>query len=243
MNDRFHMQSLMSHSAIYRIHRQMLRMRTTHAGWLLTNFYWDQRFFANRIGFVLGILDATDYVDVYGLINPWTDFVNLVFANNPTIPAPNQGLGVAARGNITENFYVLAGLADSNGDPTDPLDGFDMFFNDAEYFKHVEVGWISSWQRRFQDNIHITGWQADSRDKAQVPSGYGVAVSASYLFADRWLPFARFGYSDGGGGAFVQCAASTGVGYYLRQRSDAIGLGLSWGRPSRKTFGSGLRDQ
>ena len=30
---------------------------------------------------------------------------------------------------------------DGNGDPTNPLEGFDTFFTEAEYFTHLELGW------------------------------------------------------------------------------------------------------
>jgi porin len=213
------------------------------AGWMLSNFYWQQELLNKRFGLILGIVDTTDYVDTYGLVNPWTDFNNLAFGTDPTIPAPNQGLGVAVGGAITTNLYVMAGFADGNGDPTNPLEGFDTFFTVGEYFKHVEVGWITSTKRKYEDNIHVTAWQTDARDDAGVPSGWGVALSASHLFADRWLPFARFGFSDGGGGAPLEDSISIGTGYYLRDKSDMLGLGLNWGRPSHKNYGSGLADQ
>jgi porin len=43
------------------------------AGSLLTNLYWYQRFPENRFAFAAGIVDVTDYVDVYGLVNSRTD--------------------------------------------------------------------------------------------------------------------------------------------------------------------------
>lgn len=66
-------------------------------GWALTNLYWSQHLLDNRLAFVGGIVDVTDYIDVYGLVNPWTDFNNYAFTTNPTIPAPDQGLGAALR--------------------------------------------------------------------------------------------------------------------------------------------------
>ena len=118
------------------------------AGWLLSNFYWHQQFLENRLAFVAGIVDVTDYVDVYGLVNPWTDYMNSVLLTSPTIASPGQGLGIAVRGSITTNLYVLAGFANANGNPTQPLQDFDTFFTEGEYFKHLEFGWISSWENR-----------------------------------------------------------------------------------------------
>jgi porin len=63
--------------------------------WGVTNLYWQQRFRDGEFNFIAGVVDVTDYLDIYGLTNPWTQFHNLVFLTNPTIPAPNQGLGAA----------------------------------------------------------------------------------------------------------------------------------------------------
>jgi porin len=211
-------------------------------GWALTNLFWNQHFLRNRVAFVAGVVDSTDYVDVYGLVNPWTDFSNLAFSTDPTIPAPDQGLGAAVRVMPTENIYIIGGIADANGDPTNPGDSVNSFFSDAEFFTHIEVGWISSWNRRFSDNIHLTAWHADERKQAGVSDGWGLAFSFSRLFADTWEPFFRAGYSEDGG-ALWECSISAGIGYHTRKKSDVIGLGLNWSRPSEDTFGPGLDDK
>ena len=211
-------------------------------GWALTNLYWDQQLLDNRVAFVAGVVDTTDYVDVYGLFNPWTDFSNLAYSTDPTISAPNQGLGAAVRVMATENFYILGGIADANGDPTDPGNSINSFFSQAEFFTHIEVGWIASWERRFTDNIHLTAWHVDEREQAQVPNGWGVAFSFSRLFADKWEPFFRAGYAEDGG-ALWERSVSVGLGYHTRKESDVLGFGFNWSRPSSETFGPGLDDQ
>jgi porin len=213
------------------------------AGSLLTNLYWQQSFKSNRFAFVAGIVDTTDYLNLYGLVNPWTDFSNLSFSTDPTIPAPNQGLGTAVRAMISDELYVLGGLADANGDPSRPGDSFNSFFGDSEYFKHLEFGWTSSFENRFNDNIHLLLWQVDGREEAAIPDGWGAAFSFSRMFKERWLPFARAAWSDGGGGAFLERSVSVGLGYFPETRSDVLGMGLNWGRPSEETFGRGLDDQ
>jgi len=215
----------------------------SNVGWELTNFFWHQQLLDGRLGVVAGAVDVTDYVDTYGLFNPWTDFSNLAFGTDPTIAAPNQGLGAAARVTIEENYYLLAGIADANGDPTDPGNFVHSFFSDAEFFTHLEVGWASSWENRFSDNIHLTAWRADERKQKNMSGGWGAAFSFNRVINDRWLPFVRLGLSDGGGGAPLERSVSMGLGYYMRGKSDMLGLGLNWGRPSEETFGSGLSDQ
>ena len=207
-------------------------------GWGLTNLYWKQRFDQGRFSFVAGAVDATDYLDIYGLINPWTSFQNLSFLTNPTIPAPNQGLGAAFGAMATDNIYVIGGLADTNGDPNKPGDWFDTFFNDREYFYHLEVGWTTSKDRIYLDNIHLTGWYANERENALVEDGWGLAFSGAWFVNDTWMPFLRAGYSDGGG-ALLESTVGGGVGYYFKESKDLLGFGLSWGRPPE----SNLDDQ
>ena len=36
---------------------------------------------------------------------------------------------------------------------------------------------------------------------------------------------------------------SAGIGYHTRKKSDVLGVGLNWSRPSEGTFGPGLDDQ
>jgi carbohydrate-selective porin OprB len=58
------------------------------AGTNLTNLYWHQSFPENRLAYIVGIVDVTDYVGVYGLVNPWTDFINLAFSTGAARTAP-----------------------------------------------------------------------------------------------------------------------------------------------------------
>ncbi|MFM1817100.1 MAG: hypothetical protein RLZ98_3795, partial [Pseudomonadota bacterium] len=149
------------------------------AGSLLTNLYWHQSLQNDRFAYVVGIVDVTDYVGVYGLVNPWADFLNLAFSTDPTIPAPDQGFGAAIRWRFADHYYVLAGLADANGDPGDPWDSVDAFFDDGEAFKHIEVGWYGSWETRIENNVHLTLWQVDERTEAGIADGWGAAFSYS----------------------------------------------------------------
>ncbi|MCK5557791.1 MAG: carbohydrate porin, partial [Candidatus Hydrogenedentes bacterium] len=204
--------------------------------WGVTNLYWQQRLFKGRLSFIAGKVDPTDYLDIYGLINPLTAFTNLAFSTNPTIPAPNQGLGAALGVMATDNVYAVGGLADANGDATEA--GFDTFFEDHEYFSHIEVGWVSSFERRYFDNIHLTAWHVNEREEARVPDGWGLAFSATWFINDQWMPFLRAGYSDDGG-ALLEGMVSAGIGRYFSKSRDLIGFGVSWGRPS----GTGLDDQ
>jgi len=212
------------------------------AGSLLTNLYWLQSLHDDRFAYIVGIVDVTDYVGVYGFVNPWADFMNLAFSTDPTIPAPDQGFGTAARWRLADHFYVLAGLADANGDPGDIWNSVDAFFDDTEAFKHIEMGWYGSWETRIENNVHLTLWQVDERTEAGIADGWGAAFSYSRKFGERWLPFLRVGYGDGGG-ALLERSISAGVGRYTDDGQGVFGLGLNWGRPNRELFGADARDQ
>lgn len=202
------------------------------AGTLMSNFYIRGQWFDNRLAVLAGWLDVTDYVDVYGLENPWTDFMNSLFGNSPTIAAPGQGFGMAVRWSFTPNYYLIAGLADAQGDPTEPVDSVSNFFTDGRYFKHLEFGWISSWKERSRDNIHLTLWQSDGTGKPGDSDGWGAAVSVNRILDEHWLPFIRVGWSDGGAGAPQKLSAAAGLGRYFRGEKDLAALAVHYGRPS-----------
>jgi porin len=211
-------------------------------GWELTNLYWEQRLFNERFIIGGGVVDTTDYVNTYSMNNNWTDFNNQAFLSGPTIPSPSQGLGAAAVALLTKNIYILGGFADTNGDPTDPWESVNTFFDQAEYFSNIELGWISSFESRFKDNIHITAWHADKRKEAGVSNGWGLDFSFNRRFADNWEPFLRAGYANDGG-ALWDKNISIGLGYYGKQDSNLFALGLSWSEPSEENFGTDLKDQ
>ncbi len=211
-------------------------------GWGLTNLFWQQRIAEGRISAVVGLVDSTDYIDIYGLVSPWLHFTNLAFSTNPTIAAPNQGIGVALGAKLTDQIYLIGGVADANGDPVDPIGSIDTFFDDKEYFKHIEIGYTSGRDRLYLDNIHLTLWHADERTDAGVPDGWGIALSYAWFFDDRWMPFIRAGYAEDGG-ALYEGSVSGGLGYYIAERRDVLGIGLNWSRPSDTAIAPGLDDQ
>ena len=80
------------------------------------------------------------------------------------------------------------------------------------------------------DNLHATLWDTDARDEAGTPEGWGVAVTAQKFVCEKWLPFFRFGYSDGDA-ALMQTIFSTGLGV-RRENNDVSGIGISIGKPA-----------
>ena len=99
-------------------------------GFRMTNFYWRQRFKEGRISMVVGLLDATDYVDVYALASPWTGFMNFHFSTgSQSVYIPNDAaLGIGIGAYLSEHIFVIGSLSDAGSDPTDPFKSFETFF-------------------------------------------------------------------------------------------------------------------
>jgi porin len=198
-------------------------------GGRLTNLYWKQKLNDGRATVIAGMLDATDYVDVFLLASPWTGFVNFAFSTGTTtIALPGDAaVGAAGATMLGDRFFMIGGITDMNSDPTDPLDGFDTFFNDNKYFKSVEFGWTANQEKIYTDNIHITAWHADESEVQGTDDGYGYNLSVSRLLG-QWLPFVRGGYSKDAGTLFEK-SLSMGTGYLgLGGEGNKLGVGANW---------------
>lgn len=193
------------------------------SGLLLTNLFWTQRAENGAWTLQVGQIDVTDFVDIYGLVSPYSGFQNLSFNTNPTINTPNQGIGIAGGIKLNENFYAVASVADANADPSDP--SLDVF-SDGNLFKSFEIGYTSGFDRIYFDNIHLTLWHADAADDGSRAEDYGGVFSAAWFVDNKWMPFFRAGASKGTA-ALYDRSVSAGLGYYGRN-TDLAGLGLNW---------------
>jgi porin len=209
----------------------------------LTNLYWRQRMKGGNLVFVGGFVDTTDYMDVYMLASPWTGFFNFAFSTgSASMPVPNEGLGMALGGYVNDNLYLIGGFADSNSDPHKPFDGFDTFFNDREYFKHLEIGWNSTRETAFLNNLHLTLWQADEREAAATPDGWGANVSWSRSLNERLIAFVRGGYARDGG-SLLERSLVGGLAWQTVPGGNQLGMAYNYGVPNESTWGPGLDDQ
>jgi porin len=208
------------------------------------NLYWRQRINDGRSVLIAGILDVTDYLDAFALASPWLHFMNFAFSTgSATIGLPNDAaVGVAYGTMLTDRFYLIAGITDTNGDPSDPFKGFDNFFSDNEYFTSVELGYTSSQERIIFDNYHLTFWHKDRQEQASVPSGWGVNFSASRYLNENFMPFLRGGYTEDAG-SLLEASISGGLGYQTEAFDGLLGAAVNWGSPNEDTFGPDLDDQ
>ena len=213
-------------------------------GFRMTNFYWRQRFKDGKISLVAGLLDATDYVDVYALASPWTGFMNFQFSTgSQAVYIPNDAaLGIALGAYLSKNIFVIASISDAGSDPTDPFTSFETFFSNNDYFKSIELGYVTSKDRFYMDNIHVTLWHSDGSDVTASLPGWGMSFSATHYFENHLNPFIRGGFANDGG-TLLQKSLTAGLGYQPKAGGHLLGVAIGWGEPNETTFSEGLDNQ
>ncbi|GAB3531526.1 carbohydrate porin [Photobacterium alginatilyticum] len=218
-------------------------------GGRLTNLYWKQRLNNGNTSFIVGFQDVTDYVDTYALASPWTAFSNLAFQTGAgTIGLPDDGLLSLSAGHmITDNIYVVAGVADANGrsDFEDVFEGFDTFFNDNDFFTSVELGWTASQEQIYTDNMHLTYWHIDptfnddGSARHSALTSQGLNYSFSYFVTPHIMPFLRGGFSFEGDAALYETSISAGFGYFsLGAPNNNLGFAINWSQANEEAWGT-----
>ncbi len=201
---------------------------------------WTQGFSDHRFGYAVGRLASDVYSDSFVFSTFSRGYLNRSFLFNPTQGSTGVGsLGVVAKGFVTDQIWVGGHMYDGNAASGD----FDLdTFRQHEWLKEVEIGWAPLFARRPTDRIQFLYWYKDERIEAGVSSGKGWVVTASYQTGEKFLSFFRMGRSNGGAGVPAEKAASAGVEYSPRA-GRALTVGLGWARPSKDTYGPGLRDE
>jgi porin len=194
---------------------------------------WQQSLANKTVHFVIGKVDPTNYFNFHGLIVPWQHFLGYGSSVSGTVNWPDVGAGIIASYQLTPNLYLMGSLTDVRGDLFESgkwFAGGDQFF-DGNFFKAVEVGYVPSFGERYFRKISVTYWTTDAYTSAggdEISKGEGVAISGHWYFKDKYVPFARFAFSNGNGeNAFYK--KDIQIGHGLRFKShDILGIGLSW---------------
>ena len=196
-------------------------------GWNLANLYWNEKRRSGKLVFAAGVVNTGDYVDYFALNDPLTAYQNAAFSGSPTIALPDPGLGAMIRVGAEDHLYLSAGFADANA-TAGPFN-YSGIFDEGDFFTHLEVGWTPAYALRFVDNIHVTAWHVDKRDKAQMPEDWGAAFSLTTQIGESLQSFFRAGYSEGTA-TTLERSISAGVGIQ-RGNFNLLGLSLNWGQP------------
>ena len=198
---------------------------------------WQQFFAGKRAAFAVGLLDFSAYVDAFYYQTISRGFLNRSFILSPTLATTGIGaLGGVAKGFVSDNFWIGGGFYDANAKSGDP--SFDTW-DAGELLKHVEVGWTPDITRRGTDRLQLTYWHKDRLPAKNTPSGSGGLLSWSRQVGQRWVPFVRAGWSNGGGGALAKRSLSAGFSYRMAFQ-DWLTIGIGVNEPSDKTHGENL---
>ncbi len=154
-----------------------------------------------------GIFDATAYAD-----DECTQFLNGAFVDNPTIPFPDYSLGAVLTWKLSQNVYLMGGIADAQADGRET--GFDTTFHDEDYFLYLlETGVrgnLQSENGQMPGNYRFGMW-VDGQDKRRYSDNSvyrddtGFYVSCDQMiYKENSQPkdsqglglFTRFGYAN-----------------------------------------------
>lgn len=81
-----------------------------------------------------GIFDASEYAD-----DECGQFLNASLVDDPTIPFPEQGLGVILTWNLTDSWYIMGGAGDAQADTRET--GFRTALHEEDFFFYaLETG-------------------------------------------------------------------------------------------------------
>jgi porin len=198
----------------------------------VSQLWWEQHLFADKLIFRAGKLDQSNYIDSFNFSSSTLFFTNAAFSHNPTIPFPGNGLGAAALFQPNDLFYIMGSFGDANGDSS--TFEFDTFFDDQQFFTAVEVGFVPLINIVGKGNYHIALWHSDGNKKNNTPSGSGLAITFQQSIRNNYNTFLRYSFSNGKV-TNVKQILSGGVGVYdpfnKGLKDNLLGLAVSWGEP------------
>ncbi|TRX63316.1 carbohydrate porin [Carboxylicivirga sp. M1479] len=193
-----------------------------------------QQFFANqRLGFVAGKIDLANYFNFHGISNPSMHFMGYGAMVTGTGNWGNPGLGAIVMGRPTEQLYAMLGANDVYGDLFESGDFFDLGRNweNGDFMYMGEIGYVPSYDERFFKRVSLMAWKSPnytSYGGNEIAAAEGIAFSSHWFIAQRYAPYIKFGFSDGGGeNTFYKRDVQLGHGLRFRHY-DMLGTSFSW---------------
>lgn len=199
----------------------------------ILEFNYQQTFYENRLGFVVGKIDLPNYFNFHGLAIPAQHFLGYGSSVTSTGNWGNAGLGALVMVRPSENLYLGLSMIDVYGDLFENGDFFDLGRNweNGDFMYMGEFGYVPSYAERYFKRISVMAWKSSAYTSAggsEIDSGEGIAFSSHWFFKDRFAPYFKFGFSNGvGENAFSKRDIQLGHGLRFK-RYDMLGTSLSW---------------
>ncbi|OGX14998.1 MAG: hypothetical protein A2166_00710 [Omnitrophica WOR_2 bacterium RBG_13_41_10] len=194
----------------------------------LTEFWYEQALFKDKVALTFGKLDPTAYFDQSEVANDeTTQFLGRIFRNSPTIEFPDNTAGIRLAYMPVEWLELGYGVFDGNSDWEKIGDNlFNIgqvhfktnFFNLPGNYRFL--GW--------NNNVYHTKWQDTEKTKE---ANYGLGLSFDQKANDIITLFARYGWQNPK--VYNPDIMATGDLNYSLAHSWATGFqveGKPWGR-------------
>lgn len=231
----------------------------------VTELWWEQHLADGRLKIRAGKVDLTGGFVCRGcpvsfdgnlFANDETaQFLNGALVNNPSVPFPDNGLGLMVYAEPVDGWYAGFGVADADADARET--GFNTTFDgDSDLFYIAETGVvpiINGAHGRLRGSYRIGLWhlhqqRADLDGTGTEDDDVGVYVSADQMVwrenatDEQGLGlFGRLGWADDDVNA-IRTFASGGLNYrgpIPGRDADVLGAGYAWGKLSSDAgFGS-----
>ena len=179
-----------------------------------------------------------------------SQFLNSALVNNPTIPLPDEGLGVILHWNPIDWWYASFGIADAQANRN--TTGFDTAFHGEDYYiSMLETGITPQFESAngpLQGAYRVGVWYDPQGKDRFTGEGVNPDDSGFYVSFDQTLSkekrdvndaqglgvFARYGYADKSVNDITQFV-SGGVQYqglFEGRDNDVIAIGIGYGKIS-----------
>lgn len=194
----------------------------------ITELWYEQLMFKDKIALTFGKLDPTAYFDNSEVANDeTTQFLGRIFRNNPVIEFPDNTVGIRAAFVPYEWLELNFGTFDSNNDWEKIAD--NLFNIGQVNFKTKFFGLEGNYRfLGWSSNAYHTKWLAPTQEKE---SSYGFALSWDQKANDFITVFARYGWQNPE--VYNPDITASDGSVYSLEHSWSAGLqvaGKPWGR-------------
>ncbi|MDD2752476.1 MAG: carbohydrate porin [Candidatus Omnitrophica bacterium] len=195
----------------------------------LTELWYEQGLFKNRVALTFGKLDPTAYFDQSEVANDeTTQFLGRIFRNSPTLKLPDNNAGIRVAYMPKEWLELGYGMFNAKGS-WEKIG--DNLFNIGQVHFKTNIFSLSGNYRFYgwNNNANHTKWNDAEKGKE---SGYGFGLSFDQKLSDIVTAFCRYGWQDPR--VYNPELTTTAGGYaYSLEHSWSAGFqveGKPWGR-------------
>jgi len=201
----------------------------TGAGVEIPEFYFEDRFFKQRLLLRYGQMTPDDLLDDHRQRSGKRSFLNQAFSASPAVGFPGTGFGLVARWKSPRGWDLTA-IA-SNLESSNVDERAKWGFNTDALFSGLQWGLnFKGWQQK-DARLQVLAWNGDGLADEGLTSSHGTSLTLEQELARKTRSFLRYAWSDGNL-APVSHMFVTGFTWETTA-IDRFGIGIATGAPSR----------